>query len=87
MVFLIGILKMHEEKENTRRYDVSDKRPLCVLRKFIHDGNGKLYFELTALGYVKNFIREQNRIHWYDSVYGHTMYVDEHLYTILGLRY
>ena len=78
---------MYKEKENTRRYDLSDSRPYCVLRKLVHDGNKKLYFELIALGYVKYFIREQKHVHWYDSVYGHTIYVDEHLYTILRLRY
>lgn len=60
--------------------------PFNILAKHNHE-NGKVYYELTALGYVKNFIREQDRKQWFNSAYGHTIFVDEKLLTILGLKF
>lgn len=60
--------------------------PFNILAKHNHE-NGKLYYEITALGYVKNFIREQDHKQWFDSAYGHTIFVDEKLFTILSLKF
>lgn len=60
--------------------------PFNILEKHNHE-SGKVYYELTALSYVKNYIREQDHKQWFDSAYGHTIFVDEKLLTILGLKF
>lgn len=63
----------------------SQQSPYHILSTHNHE-NGKVYYELVAQGYVKNFIREQNHKHWFNSAYGYTIFVDEHLYTVLGIK-